>query len=94
MSQSSLLLLLVIVIVIVIVIIIIIMIMIMIMIMMDSNNFSLIDHVFPFRHPFLRSVQLRAATSAEVKRCCQQQALQDAQETGHWMVSKQFFPVQ
>eukprot|EP00438_Fugacium_kawagutii_P010545 Skav214542 [mRNA] locus=scaffold410:618074:622368:+ [translate_table: standard] len=30
------------------------------------------------------SVQLRAATAAEVKRCCQQQALQDAQETGDY----------
>ena len=43
--------------------------------------------------PSLRSVQLRPATSAEVKRSCQQQALRDAQETGHWMASKQDFPV-
>jgi len=30
------------------------------------------------------SLQLRAATAAEVKRCCQQQALQDAHDTGDY----------
>lgn len=40
----------------------------------------------PFHSPFFgpRSLQLRAATAAEVKRCCQQQALQDAHDTGDY----------